>query len=141
MPDINEVRLAGRLTVAPKLETSAKGTSWCRCRIASGRKWTGRDGVEHQDQLFVTATAFDKAAEILATMGKGEPLYVEGKLVFNEWTDKQGGERSEINIELRRVLPLSWKDGPVPHDAPGPQERNTGDSEHAAAITEDDIPF
>jgi single-strand DNA-binding protein len=78
--------------------------------------------------LFMNCTAWGKLAENVGpNLKKGQPIYVTGELVMNEW-EKDGVPKSSTDLNVRNVQYLSNKgDAPV---------NNT-----PAAKAEDSIPF
>ena len=65
--------------------------------------------------LFMNCTAWGRiATNVGPNLKKGQPIYVTGELVQNEWTDKEGATRSSTDLNVRNVQYLSSKsDVPV----------------------------
>ncbi len=145
VPEINNVQLAGRLTRDPDLKHTPSGLAICEIGLAVTRFYKSKDGERKEDTLFINITAFDKQAEFLGDkLRKGRPIYVEGRLVFDQWEDKSTGQkRSKIEVRANRVQILDWDDqgggGGGQRSGGGNFERSgQGGSEPAP---EDDIPF
>ncbi len=100
MPNFNRVILAGHLTRDPELRYTPGGTSVCAFGLATNRKWTGKDGKETEEKLFIDCAAFGKPGDVIAEyMAKGRALLVEGRLKLDQWDDKNGGgKRSKISV-------------------------------------------
>ncbi len=112
VPEINSVALAGRLTRDPNLKHTPAGLAICEIGLAVTRFFKGKVGERNEDTLFINITAFDKQAEFLGDkLRKGRPIYVEGRLVFDQWEDKNTGQkRSKIEVRTNRVQLLDWDD-------------------------------
>ena len=69
--------------------------------------------------LFMNCTAWGKTAtNVGPNLKKGQPIYVTGELVQNEWTDKEGNAKTSTDLNVRNVTYLSNK-GDVPvNDSP-----------------------
>ena len=97
MANFNKVILLGNLTRDIELKTSKDGLSIGKFGMAINRKST-KDGREKT--CFVDLTAFGKVAEILKQyISKGSPLFIEGRLEFSSWDDKNtGAKRSKLEV-------------------------------------------
>ena len=94
LPDIARVQLAGRLTRDPELRYSASGKAFTTFALAYSRSYRDRDNMTKQESHFFDAKCFDKSAEYLGTkLKKGAPVYVEGRLSTEQWTDKTTGAK------------------------------------------------
>lgn len=142
VPEINYVALAGRLTRDPDLKHTPSGLAICELGLAVSRFYRSKDGERKEDTLFINVTVFDKQAEFLGDkLRKGRPIYVEGSLNFDQWEDKNSGQkRSKIDVRARRVQMLDWDDngGGQRSGSSNRDYSNQGGSEPAP---EDDIPF
>jgi len=120
----NKIIIAGNLTRDPDLRYSAKGTAVCKIGIASNQKIAGKD-----ETLFVDATAFGKTAENINNfLKKGRKILIEGRLVFETWTDKNGQKRSKHSVIIETFRFLDGKG----------QNQTTGKSPSAKQTTDYD---
>lgn len=99
MANVNKVILLGNLTRDPELRHSQGGMAIAKLGMAINRKWT-QDGERKESTCFVDLTAFGKQAETVAQYcKKGTPLFVEGRLEFSQWDDKDTGKkRSKLDV-------------------------------------------
>ncbi len=128
MADLNKVFLIGRLTFDPELRRTATGTAVTELRMATTRKWQGRDGESREETLFIDVTVWDRQAETCCQfLRKGSSIHVEGSLKTDTWDDKTTGEkRSKIRLTAERVQFLDSRKsdsggGPGLDDEPAPQ--------------------
>ncbi len=88
------------------------------------------------------AVLWDRLAELAEKyVRKGSPVYVEGPLQSRLWTDKEGNQRSQLEISAREMILLGGRPEGGPPSArviaPG---RKAPDGEEIAEVVED-IPF
>jgi len=113
LPDVNDIRLSGRLTRDPELKFLSNGTALCNFSVAWSKKYT-RDGVEREDKLFINASVWGKSAEYVSEhMRKGDPVLVDGALRIEEWEDRAGVKRTTAKIHANRVQALSWRESSI----------------------------
>lgn len=85
-----------------------------------------------EEVSYISATAFAGLADRLKErIKKGTPVIVEGRLVMNEFTGKDGQQKRDLRINASRVQV-------VPSGAA--QEANTS-AEAETEVAEDDVPF
>ena len=96
---MNNVNLIGRLTRDPELKEIGDGRSVCELRIAVDNP--GRCG-ERGEPTYVDVSTFGKHAEACAAhLTKGRQVAVSGRLVFREWTGRDGTKRSAHSVRGR----------------------------------------
>jgi single-strand DNA-binding protein len=92
---MNNVSLIGNLTRDPELRT-AQGGSVCQLRVAVDNP--GRGG-SPGEPTYIDVATFGKHAEACAAhLAKGRQVAVSGRLVFREWTTKDGAKRSAHSV-------------------------------------------
>lgn len=99
MANFNKVILMGNLTRDIELRTTQGGMQVAKFGMAINRKWS-QNGESKESTCFVDLTAFGRQAEVLAQyVGKGSPLFVEGRLEYSTWEAKDGGgKRSKLEV-------------------------------------------
>lgn len=111
MPNVNKVMLMGNITRDPQLKVVGGGTSCCELGIAVNRVWN-KDGEKREEVTFVDLTAWGKQAEVINQyVKKGDPFFVEGRLKFDTWEDKQGGKRSKLSVIVENFQLMGGKRG------------------------------
>lgn len=130
MPNLNRVLLMGNAVRDPEVRAMPSGTLVCSTTLASNRRWTNKQGQAEEETLFIEVEAFGRTAEFMRDrVRKGTPIFVEGRLRLEEWTDKAGVSRSKIkavieNLQLTSPRDASDADRPAPRDgraAPSPR--------------------
>lgn len=95
MFNLNKIMMAGNLTRDPDLRGLPSGQNVCELKLAVNTKSKERDEV-----CFIKVTVFGKAAEACKKyLAKGSGVYVEGRLCYETWEDRQSGaKRSDYKI-------------------------------------------
>jgi len=104
MPSLNKVFLMGNLTRDPELRVTPKGTPICQFGLAINRQFKLESGESREEVIFVDIEAWGKQGETIAKYCvKGRPLFVEGRLKFDQWEDKNTKEkRSKMRVVLEQ---------------------------------------
>jgi len=100
MANYNKVLLMGNLTRDPELKYTPKGTAIVEIGLAINRKWKSETGEAKEEVTFVDVSAFGRTAEVIAQyLKKGRPIMIEGRLKYDQWDDKQTGQkRSKLRV-------------------------------------------
>jgi single-strand DNA-binding protein len=113
MANFNKVMLMGNLTRDPQLSYLPSQTPVVEFGLAINRKWTSKEGESKEEVCFVDCRAFSRLAEnINKYMRKGRPLFVEGRLVYEQWTAQDGSKRSKHRIHVDNCQFLGGPGGP-----------------------------
>jgi single-strand DNA-binding protein len=99
MPNLNKVHLIGHITRDVELRYTQSGTAVADFGLAINRHYTTQSGEKKEETCFVDVTFWDKQAETLQEyVGKGDPLYVEGRLKLDRWESNDGQKRSKLGV-------------------------------------------
>ena len=153
MANYNKVLLMGNLTRDPELRYTPKGTAIAEIGLAINRKWKSETGEAKEEVTFVDVAAYGRTAEVIAQyLKKGRPIMIEGRLKFDQWDDKQTGQkRSKLRVVCESFEFLDsgnrGAEGGAPA-APRPARPAAAPSAPAAEPVEgdgppesDDVPF
>jgi single-strand DNA-binding protein len=67
--------------------------------IAVNRRWTSKEGESKEEVCFVDCRAFGRPAETINKyLHKGQPVFVEGRLVYETWTGQDGSKKSRHRV-------------------------------------------
>ncbi len=142
----------GNLTRDPELRVTANGNSICKIGLAVNRVYTTKDGERREDVTYVDIDAFGKQAEVINKyMKKGRPLFIEGRLKFDQW-ESDGQKRSKLGVILDKFEFIGGRDenegaqaggdyqksSPPARPAPAAAPAESNDSD---TLQEDDVPF
>lgn len=113
MASFNKVLLMGNLTRDPQLKYLPSQTAVAEFGLACNRKFRTANGEDREEVTFVDVTAFGKQAEVINQYcQKGKALFVEGRLKYDQWEDKNGGgKRSKLTVVIENFQFLGGRDG------------------------------
>ena len=100
---LNKAVLMGRLTRDPELRHTQSNTAVCSFRLAIDRDRKGSNGERQTD--FIDCTAWGKTAEFVSQwFHKGSLAIAVGRIQSRQWQDKDGSNRTSIEINCDEVL-------------------------------------
>ncbi|MEY4488712.1 MAG: hypothetical protein RIQ79_1220 [Verrucomicrobiota bacterium] len=113
MANLNRVLLIGNLTRDPELRVTPKGTAICQFGLAISRSFKDESGQVREEATFVDVEAWGKQGETIAKYcTKGRPIFVEGRLRFDQWEDKTTQQkRSKLKVVLENFQFLGSREG------------------------------
>jgi len=105
MASMNKVFLMGNLTRDPELRQMPGGMAFCSFGMAINRQFQSARGETREETCFVDIETWGRTAEIVAQyMRKGRPIFVEGRLRFDQWDDRETGKkRNRLTVRAERV--------------------------------------
>jgi single-strand DNA-binding protein len=124
MANFNKVYLMGNLTRDPEMRVTPKGTAICQFGLAISRSWKDESGQTREETAFVDIEAWGKQGEVIAKYcSKGRPLFVEGRLKFDQWEDKTSGQkRSKLKVVLENFQFIGGRGDGAPGAGPASGE-------------------
>ena len=108
MASLNKVLLIGNLTRDPEVRYTPGGAAVCEFGLAINRRYMANNQ-EQNETCFVEIVVWGKQAESCGRyLEKGAPVFIEGRLKFDQWQDKNtGAKRSKLQVVAERVQFLS----------------------------------
>ena len=99
MASLNKVLLMGNMTRDPQLSYLPSQTPVVEFGMAMSRKFKKQDGTMAEDTCFVDCRLFGKRAEVVNKyFKKGDPIFVEGRLQFDQWQAQDGTKKSKLRV-------------------------------------------
>lgn len=99
MASVNKVILMGNLGKDPEVRYLPSGDAVANITIATSSRYKGKDGNMVEETEWHRVTFFGRLAEVAGEyLKKGRPVYVEGRIKTNKYTDKNGVERYSTNV-------------------------------------------
>lgn len=101
-----QVFLAGYVTSTPTFKELASGTATATVRVAYTPRWLNRETGEWSDgpTSFVNVLCWRALADNVAmSLRKGEPVLVMGRLRVRRFQDKEGMQRTVVEIDANSV--------------------------------------
>ena len=148
----NTIIVVGNLGRDPELRYTPQGTAVCDFSMATNEKKRDKAGELQDVTTWFRVTAWNKQAENASKyLTKGSPVYIEGRLRIEEWTDRDGNNRYTLEVNATDVQFLSSGRGAsdeyssenVSNNDFSQSSESVSDanSNAAAAPSDDDIPF
>ncbi len=112
---LNKVQIIGNLGADPEMRSLPSGGGVTNFRVAVSRNRRGTDGNMVDETEWFRCVAFDSAGYKLAEicnqyLRKGHKVYVEGRLQSRKYTDKDGVERTSVEIVTSDMVMLSGRE-------------------------------
>jgi single-strand DNA-binding protein len=159
---LNKVTLIGNLGADPEVRSTSGGNRVATFSLATSRSWTGASGERQEKTEWHRCVVWNSKGQQLADiveryLKKGDKAYVEGRIEYRQWQDKENQTRYSTEINVRELIMLSSRSGgPDGFDSDGGGSRSrsaaperarssagAGDFEdfQGAADEDDDLPF
>ena len=113
MASVNKVILLGNCGRDPEIRYLPSGQAVANISIATtSRRKDKNTGENIETTEWHRVTFFDKLAEIVGEyVKKGNPLYVEGRLKYGKFTNKDGHEQNTCDIVATEMQLLGSRQG------------------------------
>lgn len=112
MASVNKVILVGNLGRDPEMRYAPSGSAVCNVSVATTRQWKDKSGERREETEWHRVVFYDRLAEIAGEyLKKGRSVYVEGRLKYGKYTDKEGVERYTTDIIATEMQLLGGRDG------------------------------
>src|SRR5205085_3150570 len=113
---LNKVMLIGNLGADPEVRSTNNGSRVATLSLATSRQWTGQGGEKQEKTEWHRVICWNNKGAQLADlaekyMKKGDRIYVEGRVEYRTWEDREKQTRYTTEIIAREVLLLSSRGG------------------------------
>lgn len=151
----NKIIVIGNLGRDPELRYTPQGNAVCNFSVATSEKKRDKAGEMQEVTTWFRVTTWNKQAENASKyLTKGRPVYVEGRLRIEEWTDRDGKTRYTLEVNATDLQFLgsnqsdnyssdsnSDNDFSPSNDFQTDAGAASASAAAAAAPTDEDIPF
>lgn len=159
---LNKVTLIGNVGQDPEVRSTQNGGRVATFSLATTRTWSGASGDRqektewHRCVVWNTGAKGQGLADVVEKyVKKGDKLYVEGRIEYRQWQDKDNATRYTTEINVREMLMLGAPRGGDSDGESGPPRRATSASKASASAPagefddfpgalqdeDDDLPF
>lgn len=161
---LNKVLLIGNLGNDPEVRSTTGGNRVATFSLATSRSWNDASGSKQEKtewhRCVVWNTKTSQLADIVERyVKKGDKLYVEGRIEYRQWQDKDGQTRYSTEINVRELIMLGGGKGAAGDFEGGDSRRSAAtaptaakakataggeefeDFPNALADEDDDLPF
>ncbi len=161
MASVNKVILVGNCGRDPEIRYLPSGQAVANVSVAtSSRRKDKNTGETIEDTQWHRVTFYDRLAEIAGEyVKKGQPIYVEGRLKYGKFTNKDGHEQNTVDIIATEMQLLGKREGmggpsddeggaprraaPAPRQTPSAPAPRQAPAKASSGFDDmdDDIPF
>jgi single-strand DNA-binding protein len=108
---LNKVILIGNLGNDPEVRSTSGGNRVATFSLATSRSWNDAAGSKQEKtewhRCVVWNTKSSQLADIVERyVKKGDKIYVEGRIEYRQWQDKEGQTRYSTEINVRELIML-----------------------------------
>lgn len=141
----NKIILVGNLGRDPELRYTPQGTPVCSFTMATNEKRKDKVGEMQDVTTWFRVTLWGRQAEAASQyLTKGRPVYIEGRLRVEEWTDRDSKQRYTLEVHATEMQFIGSRgDEGTPSSSRGRGDEGTLSKGSSAdvEVTDDDIPF
>ncbi len=155
---LNKVILIGNLGADPEVRSTNNGSRVATLSVATSRQWTGNGGEKQEKTEWHRVICWNNkgSGSGLADVAekylkKGDKVYIEGRIEYRTWEDREKQTRYVTEIIARELIMLGSRGGAAPVGAgaaaKGAAEAGGKAPESLEAFPEaldeedDDLPF
>ena len=104
---LNKVMIIGNLGRNPEMRYTPNGKAVTSFSVATNRTWVNADGQRREDTEWFNVVAWGNLAEICKQyLGKGQQVYVEGRLQTRGWEDQDGKKHYRTELVANEMIML-----------------------------------
>lgn len=143
MASLNRVSLIGNVGKDPEIRYTQAGEPIMSFSLATTETWEGKQGKQEKTEWHKVDVFGALAKALKDYITKGKKLFVEGKLVYDEWEDKSGNKRTMAKIRVAGFGSNIILLGAPTNGGTRPQVSTPDNDAPArpASVGDDDVPF
>ncbi|WP_149240573.1 single-stranded DNA-binding protein [Dyadobacter sp. 32] len=152
---VNKVILIGNLGSDPEVRYLESGSAVAKFSIATTETYTNKSGERVDNTEWHRIELWEGLAKVAEKyLKKGNQVYIEGRIRTDNWTDKEGQQRSGITIRANSMTLLGGPSGAssggenqgssqsyAPKSSQAPRPADPVPPSMAAGSDDDDLPF
>ena len=132
---LNKVMIIGHLGRDPEMRYTPSGRPVATFSVAVSRSWNSSSGERRSETEWFKIVAWGNLAEICKKyLNKGQQVYIEGRLQTRRWEDKEGQQRTSVEVVANEMTMLGDR-----------RDKSQDDSaifdETPPEVDEDEFPF
>ena len=140
----NKIILVGNLGRDPELRYTPQGTPVCSFSLATNERRKDRATGDNNDiTTWFRVTLWGRQAETASQyLTRGRPVYIEGRLRVEEWTDRDGKPRHTLEVNATDMQFIGGgraEEGGAPPAKAAAAARDS--APEPTELSDDDIPF
>src|SRR3982750_4590930 len=108
---LNKVTLIGNLGNDPEVRSTTGGNRVANFSLATSRSWNDASGTKQEKTEWHRCVVWNSKSSQLADIveryvKKGDKLFVEGRIEYRQWQDKDGQTKYSTEINVRELIML-----------------------------------
>ncbi|MBE3075368.1 MAG: single-stranded DNA-binding protein [Actinobacteria bacterium] len=108
---LNKVMLIGNLGSDPEVRSTTGGNRVATFSLATSRSWNSASGEKQEKTEWHRCVVWNAKGTGLADVvekycKKGDKIYVEGRIEYRQWQDKENQTRYSTEINVREMMML-----------------------------------
>lgn len=113
---LNKAMLIGNLGSDPEVRSTTTGNRVATFSLATSRSWSGQNGEKQEKTEWHRCVVWNAKGTGLADVvekycKKGDRVYVEGRIEYRQWQDKENQTRYSTEINVRDLVMLGGSRG------------------------------
>jgi single-strand DNA-binding protein len=113
---LNKIMLIGNLGSDPEVRSTTGGNRVATFSLATSRQWNSPSGEKQEKTEWHRCVVWNSKASTLADVvekycKKGDRVYVEGRIEYRQWQDKENQTRYSTEVNVRELLMLGGGKG------------------------------
>ncbi len=113
---LNKIMLIGNLGADPEVRSTSNGNRVATLSLATSRQWNGPGGERQEKTEWHRVILWNNKGSQLADLAekylsKGDRVYVEGRVEYRSWEDREGKTRYTTEITAREFIMLGSRSG------------------------------
>ena len=113
---LNKVTLIGNLGNDPEVRSTTGGNRVATFSLATSRSWNDASGSKQEKTEWHRCVVWNSKSSQLADIvekyvKKGDKIYVEGRIEYRQWQDKENQTRYSTEINVRELIMLGGAPG------------------------------
>ena len=159
MASVNKVILIGNLGSDPEVRYLESGSAVAKFSIATTESYTNKSGERVDTTEWHRIELWEGLAKVAEKyLKKGSQVYIEGRIRTDNWTDKEGQQKSGVTIRANSLTMLGAAPGAnsggdnsngnagyaqssAPKQNQAPRNTDPVPPSMAAGSDDDDLPF
>lgn len=147
----NKIIIIGNLGRDPELRYTPQGSAVCNFPVATSERRKNASGEQEEITTWFRVSAWGRQAELANEyLTKGKPVYAEGRLRVEEYTDRDGKPRTSLEVNATDVQFISQRGDEAAQPVSNAEQKPAGAQAAGQAfsakpngveIQDDDIPF
>src|SRR6266566_8420208 len=125
---LNKIMLIGNLGRDPELNVTTDGTPVTKFSLAVNRNYKSSTGERKEETEWFNIVAWRQLAETCERyLHKGSKVYIEGRLTQRKYTDREGVQRTSVDVnatDMEILTPKSASSGTEAYSAASTGDNN-----------------